>query len=141
MAKFKVSYKSRPVYPGENKSVFYELMDTIAYCEFSDDAVLGNSFVLSMHSDSKRFTENYDYSSNGQSETQLAAAGHTSIRHSIQMIPEEGFLGTFFQIGFEKVAPTDGHFDYFGCRMSVLPRQGLGPEFMVGGDSIENGWE
>lgn len=141
MAKYTISYQSRPVYPGENKSEFYELMDSIAYCEFSDDYEEENGFSLSVKSDSKRFVENFDQASNGSSETQLDSSGHHSMRHSIQMIPKEGFLGTFFQIEIEKVVPADGHFEYYGCRMNVLRRPAFGPEFMVGGDDIRNGWE
>jgi hypothetical protein len=64
-----------------------------------------------------------------------------ALRHSISLIPPEGFYGSFFQYEVTKKIPANGEFKWDGGELEVIPRPGLDLEFLSATGSVENEWE
>lgn len=71
----------------------------------------------------------------------IKLSARPKFRHSIQIVPQEGFWGSFFQYTVEKVVPTDGYFRWSRFEGRAIPRPGIDPEFLAGAGSNEYAWE
>jgi hypothetical protein len=58
----------------------------------------------------------------------------------IQIVPQEGIYGRFFQYRIDKKIPTTGDFKFDGCNIRIL-KTNIDPEFIAGTGAIANGWE
>lgn len=71
----------------------------------------------------------------------IKLSARPKFRHSIQIVPQEGFWGTFFQYKVVKKIPTDGYFRWSRWEGRAIPRPGIDPEFLAGAGSNDNAWE
>lgn len=135
--KYNVSVESRAVYVGPKRNSFGEVFDLVIYCNFQDT----HPYIITLQSDFSRYSSSEDYHTNESIENNQAAAGQIEFRQSIQCVPEEGFVGTFFQYSIAKKLARDGKFEYTGADINYIPRPELGPEFISKMGDINNGWE
>lgn len=127
--------RSRPQYLSMSKrEAMAELFRFLAFCDFSDE--LG--FDISFFADNKRFEIQCSY--NQTDETEFDDAGIPHFRNVLEIVPQEGAFGTFFEYQLEKVIPSDGVFNWIGGSFKLISRPELGPEFTSGTGEIATGW-
>ena len=114
-----------------------EVIDMLYFCEFRDRL----HFDLAIKTDYFRFSCPIPYDENQSVINNQAAAGQPLFRHSIQAVPKAGLWGSLFEVTLVKQIPRNGFFKAFGYDMHVVPRPGMGPEFITSSGDIANGWE
>lgn len=67
--------------------------------------------------------------------------GLSQFRNNIQLVPQQGMYGTFFQLKVEKLVPTDGRFKIRETILQYIPHPNIAPETIVGLGANSNGWD
>jgi hypothetical protein len=137
-----MTYKSRPVFvPGtKEKANMGELYSAIVRCHFEDDAATLKTFTFTFSSDTNRFSNTTEYFTDKTVVNNMLSTGQKIFRHFIDGLLREGFLGTFFQVQFERYMPSDGNFKFFGMQLNIIPRPEYDAEFYLGGTAITDPW-
>ena len=70
----------------------------------------------------------------------VAISARPYFRHNTQLIPKEGFFGTFFSLLLTKRISQSGFFKWFGHDSKIIPRPEIEAESLTGGGAITTGW-
>jgi hypothetical protein len=124
------------VYFGPERRSVSEIFDAVLHCEFADT----KDFDVSLRTDNERQISSSEYTATEAVVNNQAAAGRPHFRHNVQMVPQAGEFGSFVQVDIEKTIPNDGAFKYFGFDSHHIPHPEIDPEFIMGGDTVGNGW-
>lgn len=121
-------YTSRPVYAGEDKTTFSELISARVLITYND--VL--PFAIVVRSDSGRnvctaAAESLSVESSRQ------AGDYANIRKAVDVVPQEGCTGSFFQTQIDKTLHPSNKMRMSGVNYYTLPRPGLESEFIATG--------
>lgn len=139
-AKYNIEIQSRVLYPGPEEKSFSELFDILLLCDFLDDAEEDNDFIIGITSDFARCFESANYYLTKQYTGEIPTLWQPTLRHSIQVVPQVGFYGIFYQYTIKKRVPSDGKFEFFGMRGNAVPVN-ADPEFIASLGEITNGWD
>ena len=138
MAFYDLIIESRNMFIGPEERSVAELFEFIGICDWNDDIpeigplAYNNAFIVEIISDGFRYDAQIDF--NGytiepitgnviRNETALTEDGAIvpKNRHNFQVIPQQGFYGSYFKYAINKTVPYNGFFNWSGCQMNAVP--------------------
>jgi hypothetical protein len=78
----------------------------------------------------------------GEGFNRVRLIGRPAIRLNVQVAPQAGFIGEYFQYRIKKQIPWDTEFKLYGTELQIIPRPNLDrSESLIGGAEMRNSWE
>jgi len=127
---YKMVVGGKAIFMAQNsREEFGEVFNLLLHANFDDQL----PFRIVIETDNGRFeTVLSDYVVAEAKETNFATSKHNTMRHTLEIVPIEGLVGTFFKYEITKAIADTGLFDYFGADYQIIPRREYGPEFFAG---------
>lgn len=129
-------FKSRPLYYSDERSKIAEILYSIVFCEFNDDL----NFDIIITTDNGRYSATIEYDEDERVVNNQAAAGRPYFRKFVQAVPPPGAFGSFFQLQIDKAIHHNNGYKFIGLDVYPIERDGIGPEFIAGDSTLDNGW-
>jgi hypothetical protein len=126
-------YKSRPIYTTPNKTDFTEVLSVKLLVTYNDE----HQFSVTLRLDGRRLKCEVAAAALSVENSRLAA-DYYLFRTFLDVVPEEGGIGTFLSVEIAKTLHVSNLFRFSGMNVYALSRAGLASEFLAGG-LIANG--
>jgi hypothetical protein len=134
--RYSMTIEHAPQSMSDDMAKVAEVFDLTYFTEFRDKL----PFDLTLKTDYQRFSCAVPYDENVSVINNQAEAGQPYFRHMILLVPKVGLWGSIMEVKVVKEIPANGLSKCFGYLCNIIPRPGMGKEFIAGSDAIANGW-
>jgi hypothetical protein len=126
-ANYEMKVRSRPLFVSQYMREFLgEVFDALIYAAYVDT----KGMQVELRSDDVRHVEQApDVDSTQVYEGSATTVNANKFRRTIEVVPQEGFKGTYFTVEIRKIIADTGAFAYWGSDLNVIPRGIFTPEF------------